>query len=71
MTLVGVGLAAGLLLAALIAPALGSLLVGVQPLDPLTFTAVASLVGSVALVTTWIPARRAAGAGPAAVLRAE
>ena len=71
MTLVGVGLAAGLLLAALIAPALGSLLVGVQPLDPLTFTAVASLVGSVALVTTWIPARRAASAGPAAVLRAE
>lgn len=71
LTLVVVGLAAGVALAALIAPALGNVLVGIQPLDPVIFAAVAALVGGVALATTWVPARRAANTDPAAVLRAE
>jgi macrolide transport system ATP-binding/permease protein len=71
MTLVIGGLLAGTALAALITPALRSLLIGVQPVDAATFVAVAALVGAVALITTWIPARRAASTDPAAVLRAE
>ena len=71
MAVVAVGLAAGVAIAGLIAPALESLLVGVQPIDPLTFLAVSAIVGGIALATTWVPARRAASADPAAVLRAE
>jgi predicted permease len=71
MTLVIGGLLAGTALAALLTPALRSLLIGVAPLDATTFAGVAAFVGTVALLTTWIPARRAASADPAAVLRAE
>ena len=69
--LVVIGVAAGLALAGFIAPALGSLLIGIQPLDARTFAAAGAAVAAVALVTAWLPARRAADANPAAVLRAE
>jgi predicted permease len=69
--LVVVGVVAGLALAAFIAPALRSLLIGIQPLDARTFATVSAIVAAVALVTAWLPARRAAEANPAAVLRAE
>ena len=71
MALVVVGVIGGLILGGILAPALRSLLIGIQPLDALTFTAVAALVAATALLTAWIPARRAAEANPAAVLRAE
>jgi predicted permease len=71
MKLVLVGLLSGTVLAAIIAPALRSLLVGLQPLDAGTFIGVFALVATVALLTTWIPARRAAHADLAGVLRAE
>lgn len=48
-----------------------SLLFGVQPTDPLTIAAVAAFLAAIALVASWIPARRAAGTDPAIVLRAE
>jgi len=48
-----------------------SLLFGVQPTDPLTIAAVAAFLAAIALVATWIPARRAAGTDPAIALRAE
>ena len=69
--LVVIGVAAGLALAAFIAPALRSLLIGIQPLDAGTFAAAAAAVAAVALVTAWLPARRAAEANPASVLRTE
>jgi len=69
--LVTIGVAAGLALAAFIAPALRSLLIGIQPLDARTFAIVTVGVAAVALITAWWPARRAAEANPAAVLRAE
>jgi predicted permease len=69
--LVAIGVAAGLALAAFIAPALRSLLIGIQPLDARTFAIVTAGVAAVALITAWLPARRAAEANPAAVLRAE
>ena len=69
--LVTIGVAAGLALATFIAPALRSLLIGIQPLDARTFAIVTVGVAAVALITAWLPARRAAEANPAAVLRAE
>ncbi len=64
---VGMGLAA----AALSTRLMASLLYGVSPMDPLTFGGVALALCGVALLASWIPARRAAGVDPLEALRAE
>jgi len=71
MRLTALGVATGLLLAAGATRLLAGLLFGVSPLDGLTYVAVASVFVAVALVASWLPARRAAGANPAVVLRGE
>jgi ABC-type lipoprotein release transport system permease subunit len=43
----------------------------VQPLDPVVFSAVGLLVAAVAMVATFIPARRASRVDPMVALRAE
>ena len=48
-----------------------SLLFGVSERDPATFIAVAVLLGVVALVASWIPARRAAKVDPLVAMRTE
>ena len=48
-----------------------SLLVGVPPLDPLTFGGTALLFALVLAAACWSPVRRAAATNPAAALRAE
>ena len=63
----GLGLAATLVFARFIR----SLLFGVQATDPLTFAAIAALLGLVTLLATYIPARRAARTDPAVCLRCE
>ena len=50
---------------------LQSLLFGVGARDPSTFVAVAALLGGVALLASWLPARRAARVDPLAAMRAE
>ncbi|HEV8254181.1 MAG TPA: ABC transporter permease [Vicinamibacteria bacterium] len=65
------GLAAGLVGAGLAARALSSLLLGVRPLDPVTFAAVAALLVVVALLACLAPARRAARVDPIVALRYE
>jgi ABC-type antimicrobial peptide transport system permease subunit len=69
--LVLLGLATGLLAAGALTRLMASLLFGVAPFDPLTFGAVALLLAPVALLATWLPARRAAGVDPIQALRWE
>jgi putative ABC transport system permease protein len=47
------------------------LLFGVSATDPATFAAVAGVLAMVALLASYLPARRAARLDPAAVLREE
>ncbi len=70
-TLVTVGLVTGLVLAVLAARLAQTLLFGLQPHDPVTLTlAVASLAG-VAMLASYMPARRAARIEPVQALRIE
>jgi putative ABC transport system permease protein len=58
------GVAAGVLAAIGATRALGALLVGVTPADPMTYAAVVGLVALVVAVATYLPARRAADVDP-------
>lgn len=69
MTLVGLGLAAGLFGALLLTQFLRSMLYAVKPTDPLTFVAIAALLTSVALLACFIPAHRATRVDPLVALR--
>jgi len=50
---------------------LQSQLFGVSPRDPATFAAIALLLGGVAFLASWLPARRAAAVDPLVALRCE
>jgi hypothetical protein len=65
------GVAAGLVIALVTSRFVGSLLYGVPAVDPLVFGATAVLLTGVALLASYLPARRAASVDPAATLRAE
>lgn len=69
LTLLGVGV--GLLSSLGLGQLLSALLYGVQAHDPLTLAGVAVLLALVALVASWLPARRATKVDPALTLRAE
>jgi hypothetical protein len=67
----GTGLALGLVGALLLSRFLRALLFGVEPSDPAVYAVGCSLLGALALVAGWLPARRAAATDPAAVLNAD
>jgi ABC-type antimicrobial peptide transport system permease subunit len=69
LSLLGVGLAVGLVLAGLGSRVLGRFLFGVGTGDALTFVAVPLLLAGVALLASWLPARRAARLAPVNALR--
>jgi predicted permease len=69
MLLSGTGIFAGLLLAALAAPAIASLLYGVHPIDPMVFLSVPAIFLVVAFLASSIPARRALRVDPIVALR--
>lgn len=69
--LTGVGLALGLAGAAGLSRHLEGLLFGVAGLDLTTYAVVAAGFGAVALVASWLPARRATRVDPVVALRAE
>jgi predicted permease len=69
LALIGVG--CGLAGAAALTRLLGSLLFGVNPLDPLTYAAVSFGLIAAAIMASYIPALRAMGVDPAETLRSE
>ena len=69
--LAGLGLALGLAGAVLTTRFLGRLLYQVSATDPLTLGVTALVVGCVALVASWLPARRALAVDPVTALRGE
>jgi predicted permease len=71
MELAGMGIATGLIGAVLLTRLMSSLLFGVSATDALTFTAVAVVLAMVALLASFIPARRATRLDPLAALRDE
>jgi putative ABC transport system permease protein len=66
-----VGTAAGLLGALALSRVLHSLLFGVEPSDPVSFAAAPLILVAVALVASYLPARRAARVDPMTALRSE
>lgn len=69
MTAVAIGLGAGLLAAFLLTRTATKLLVGTRPMDPVAWGLAALVLVAVALVATFLPARRAAATDPILVLR--
>ena len=71
MLLATAGIVLGLVVALGVTRVVSSLLIGVSPQDPLSFTVVSAFLATVALVASIIPARRATRVDPIISLRAE
>jgi ABC-type antimicrobial peptide transport system permease subunit len=69
--LLAVGVVIGIGLALSSAQAASSLVFGLKPRDPLTFTLATVVLGTVAIAATYFPARRAARLEPMHALREE
>ncbi|GMV04399.1 MAG: hypothetical protein AMXMBFR53_06800 [Gemmatimonadota bacterium] len=70
-TLAGLGVVTGLAAAAGLTRLMSSLLYGVSPMDPVTFGAVALALSAIAVLASWLPARRASRVDPVVALRFE
>src|SRR4030095_2892180 len=71
LMLVTVGVSAGLLVAFALTRLIASFLYGVSPLDWITFVAIPVVLGAVALLASYLPARRASKGDPIIALRCE
>jgi predicted permease len=69
--LLAVGLGLGIAGAFATAGFIRGLLFGVAPRDPVTFVAVAAIMGMIGIAACWIPALRAARVDPAVTMRAQ
>jgi putative ABC transport system permease protein len=69
--LAAIGVAAGLLGSLAVTHLMTKLLFGVSPTDPATFAGAALLLGAVAVLASFLPARRATEGDPAAALHVE
>jgi putative ABC transport system permease protein len=71
LAMTGVGLLIGVVGAVAATRWMESLMFGISRLDPATYTGVAALLGIVALIACWGPARRAARIDPAIAFKAD
>jgi ABC-type antimicrobial peptide transport system permease subunit len=71
LSLTAIGLTLGLAIAWAATRTMQNLLYGVTAGDPWTFAAVVSLLGAIALLASYLPARRASRMDPIAVLRSD
>jgi ABC-type antimicrobial peptide transport system permease subunit len=65
------GLALGLVASFGLTRLMSALLFGVSPVDPVTFASVSVTLAAIALLASYLPARRAAGLDPTEALRWE
>jgi predicted permease len=71
MLLTGAGIAVGIGASLAATRVLSALLFGVGPMDPVTYAAVSAGLAAVAMLATWLPARRASRIDPIAALRTD
>jgi putative ABC transport system permease protein len=71
LSLTGLGVLIGLIGAAFATQALVTLLFGISPLDPVTYSGVIALLIAVSGLASWVPAWRAARVDPSIILRSE
>jgi predicted permease len=71
LILAGIGVAIGLGGAAGFTQVMQSLLFGISPLDPITFTAMPVVLAAAAVLASYLPARRAVAVDPVETMRAE
>jgi predicted permease len=64
-----IGIICGIAISLYVTPAIGVMLYGVHPTDPFVFLAVSALLLGVALLASFVPARRATNKDPLVVLR--
>jgi putative ABC transport system permease protein len=69
--LTATGIALGVVVAVLLTRVMSGLLFGVGPMDPVTYVAVSAALAAVALLATYVPARRASRIDPIVALRAD
>jgi predicted permease len=70
LLLISAGITIGIVVALALTRVTSALLFGVSPVDPATYAAVSIGLGVVAVVATWLPARRASRVDPVVALRA-
>ena len=71
LSLTLVGIAIGIGVALMLTRVMSAFLFGVGPMDPATYAAVSFVLAALALVATYLPARRAARVDPILALRAD
>ena len=71
VTLIGAGIAVGLIVSLMVTPVIRSFLWGVTTSDPLTLAVMVVTLGVVALLACYLPARHALKVAPIAALRGD